>query len=201
MRLLLMLLYPFAVLASGADVTITGNCGGNWAWNPSTNVLSCGTVPPTPSPQPTPTNCAGFSGTIFQSLPWAADAVTPDTSGLQKGVAYVVKVSVPVDASSASAAGRLTSYEHPDAPHMRWTTLSTVACAWEKPNGQNAQYTTGANYFFRIGAEDLHEQFPVLQPGRSYYLNIRMDDPAAPNPQKGCGTTTCNMRSEINAPR
>lgn len=155
-----------------------------------------------------PITCTGtgISSTITLDIPWSAihgansgiiKSGTPP-GGMTPGTVVVARFTVPAGAAPYPGAGvgHVNIYEYFDTLADRWTTLSTTACAWGTPGDGWTIFAKYPTFFFTItgsvgGAV-------TLQPGTTYYLNIRHNDPATL--VNTCYAGSCNVGVELTQP-
>jgi hypothetical protein len=146
----------------------------------------------TPPPPPPPTGnlpCAGFEGTEVIDVSWTATPKRYLTKGFRAGMAVVARFTVPINAKS-TALGSISFTEYGDTSHTRWATFSDRPCCWSDPGG-GALFlgTEQISARFWLQAGQAKAGYPVLIPGRTYYLNIR-NTTAAGTPTVEAGVST-----------
>jgi len=100
--------------------------------------------------------------------------------------------------------------EYIDGQAQRTMTISPSSCDFRgftpgqggsvDPTGVNRPmaWSYGINPNSQIGLVGMTGSFPKLEPGRTYYVNIRNRDY---NGTDSCITTNCNVRITVNRPR
>ncbi len=150
----------------------------------------------------------GITGpTIVYDVPWVVDSGNADHTGngtipdMQPGMAWVGVVHVPPTApANPSNTGRMDIHEYPDAPYMRWVTVTTTPCTWGQPgDGSATLFNLGPSFLFTIGPNSLGSAVLQFVAGGTYYVNLRMQKPTNPTGNT-CGGTTCNFVLEFFKP-
>jgi hypothetical protein len=153
----------------------------------------------------------GITGpTIVYDVPWVVDSGNADHTGngtipdMQPGMAWVGIIRVPPGApQSPTITGRIDIHEYPDAPHMRWVTVSTTPCTWGQPgDGSYTEFDLGPSFLLTVGPNSFGsttEPVIPMPPGATYYVNVRVQSPSKPTGNQ-CGSSTCNFVLEFFKP-
>jgi hypothetical protein len=140
-------------------------------------------------------SCNGFTNTLVLDVAWGSTPMRYFTSsvlpGFHQGVATVVRFTPPLGTASA-ALGSISYTEYGDTSHTRYATLSDTACQWSNPGTGALFYSIeqiSGRFWLQVGGNP--RGYPVLTPGKTYYLNIENTD-AAGNQTCAFGES-CNM--------
>ena len=163
--------------------------------------------------------CANYQNVIFLDVPWGgvADTRSSGQNFLPNGI-LVAKFTVPSGwTNGQGSVGKVQAAEFGDPPTYRQASLSTSACdfrgvangqydqyfrdisgqqpyplQWAFGNTAVAEFTVTGNALFR----------PQLQPGQTYYYNVRNWNPYGNGGQgsTSCGGSSCNAIISINTP-
>jgi hypothetical protein len=119
---------------------------------------------------------------------------------------FVIRMTVP---TSLANGGQLRFVELVDQPAPRQLTLSTQPCDFRGfvPGSYSPIDPTGGTYpMWRVNGQTLSLDYrlgtnpfnyPILQPGQTYYFNVRNVNWV--NGAPSCGGATCNGRFESQA--
>jgi hypothetical protein len=163
--------------------------------------------------------CDKYTNVIFMDVPWGgiADTRSNGTTFLPNGI-LVAKFTVPASwVNTSGYVGKAQVAEYGDPPTYRQASLSESACdfrgvangqwdqylrditgkqpyplQWAFGNTAVAEFTVTGNALFR----------PQLQPGKTYYYNIRNWNPWGNGGlgSTSCGGGSCNAIVSINTP-
>lgn len=163
--------------------------------------------------------CANYTSVINMDVPWGGtnDTRSNATPFVANGI-LVVRFTVPAGASfSPGSPGAVSVSEFGDPPVYRQASLSKEACdfrgvatgaydqylkdvtgqlpyplQWGLGNTATTEFTVTGNALFR----------PQLQPGQTYYFNVRNWSPYANSSRGGpsCSGGTCNVIVHISTP-
>lgn len=190
-----------ATAAGTATYTVKGTNGA--LVGPGTNASvqwSAGTTPP-------PTNGAiscsskGYKNTVVVDVPWKStnSSTRIITSRFDGSTALVMRFTVPANYSSGSLS-RISGVEYGGGPINRYSTLSSEPCDFGDLTAlpaQNVLKGTGISAFWlQVGGTST--RFAVVEPGKTYYLNVRNSDEDG---NSSCTTQTyCNMAFGVTVP-
>lgn len=153
--------------------------------------------------------CGQYAKVVRVNLTWGGHFDTFSNGGFPADAVFVGQISVPQDAKGAGS-GLVSVVEYVDGQADRIMTLSPSACDFRgfKPNAGGPVDSTGANnplawayginpntFFGLTGSSG---SGPRLDPGRTYYVNIRN---RTLNDASSCLTTNCNVRITVNRPQ
>jgi hypothetical protein len=148
-----------------------------------------------------PDFCSAYHDVLYVTLPWGGFVNTMGSSGFKANGVLVGVLSVPSGAVfNSGSQGQLRSAEYVDPPTDRMATLSLSPCDF----GQGGSgvtlataYGTRPNIVFTVTGTAFGA--PQLQPGRTYYFNLRnwSQDLQA----NTCSGNTCNMQLDVSLPR
>jgi hypothetical protein len=185
-----------AAIAAGMSTSLTGLAA------EADGVITPPPVDPPPVDPPPPVGslpCSGFAGTEIIDVAWALTPHRYVTTGFKAGVAVVARFTVPAGAHPSTSLGSISFTEYGDTSHTRWATFSDRPCAWTDPGGGAFWYGVeqiSARFWLQVG--QTKPGYPVLVPGRTYYLSIRNTT------QNGTPTTnpgeSCNIGLDWSKP-
>jgi hypothetical protein len=163
--------------------------------------------------------CNNYQNVILLTVPWGgvADTRSAGENFLPNGI-LVAQFTVPSGwANNPGSIGKVQVAEYGDPPTYRQASLSTQACDFRGvATGQYDQYfrdITGKQPFplqwafgntavaqFTVTGNALFQ--PQLQPGTTYYYNVRNWNPYGNNGAGSisCGSASCNAIISINTP-
>jgi hypothetical protein len=163
--------------------------------------------------------CSNYTNVITLDVPWGgvADTRSAGENFLPNGI-LVARFTVPATwTNNPGSVGKVQVAEYGDPPTYRQASLSTMACdfrgvatgqydqylrditgkqpyplQWAFGNTAIAEFTVTGNALFR----------PQLQPGTTYYYNVRNWNPYGNNGlgSTSCGGASCNAIISINTP-
>ena len=151
-----------------------------------------------------PVSCPGYTKTVAIDLPWqSTDAttrvLTANYGGFGSNDALVVRFTPPAG-SASSGDGSISMAEYVDPRTTRFSTISTSPCDFSQTNWFTTwNVSTGStlNYSLQVGGSQ-QSSIMLLQPGVTYYLNVRNTDS---NGTHTCASgTTCNMFLDFYKP-
>lgn len=143
------------------------------------------------SPAPAPGLCGQFPSYLWSDIGSqggrveSAALITPP--GFAWNGAWAVRFVVP--STIGSRLGRLSTAEFAGEPTVREATISRTPCDFRAtdPTGVNGPFSRGSGISVtsRFTADPAQPGYPVLQPGATYYYNVRNWQPAT-------GTISCS---------
>jgi len=141
--------------------------------------------------------CAGFANTRVLDIDWnnPQTVLSASQGGMGPNDAVVVRFTVPATAANSVSAGRILTAEYQADLSDKIGALSTTACDFSPSlaPGAMGQGTTVTENFF-IGGNNGY--YPSLQPGSTYFFNIRN----GPNPSGNCQGGNCNLYVQLLRP-
>ncbi|HZI84284.1 MAG TPA: hypothetical protein VFF44_10245 [Casimicrobiaceae bacterium] len=160
--------------AGPVNYSVSGSNAGGTGAPASRSVNWVATTPPPPG------LCSQYPSYLFSDLGWT-DALIhsrdfTDAPGFAWNAVWVVKLSVPPDASSTQT-GKISIAEFDGPPTSREVTISRFPCDFRTPDpsGNNGPLlrdeSAGPTEFFVLGASSGGKV--GLAPGLDYYVNIR----------------------------
>ena len=202
----------------GTNVTLTAVCSGaptSWSWSANTGCSSSATCQTTSAtlgtvtytvtatnvsgPGPTATKDITWSppssdrcepyyadGVLSTTMPWGGNELHSRDEGNFGAGAWVVKFTVPTSRTSGNGTANGAEWDGP--PTQRHLTLSKERCDFRPidPTGANGPMAVGygqyPSVYWNIGN--------MLQPGQTYYINMRNRDPNTG--EVSCQNATCN---------
>lgn len=140
----------------------------------------------------------GFTKTILVDIPWNPAGQTYLTrdapfNGFGPNDALVIRFTPPVG-SASTGPGSIQSAEYIDPPTQRFGVLSSTACDFTSGDYGGPLYNKQTQSTISFGLQVGGTQSPYivrLNPGTTYYLNIKNRQADGTTPS--CGTATCNM--------
>jgi hypothetical protein len=152
--------------------------------------------------------CGSYGRVVRINMPWGGFLDTHANGGFPGDAVLVARFTVPQNASGISA-GVASVVEFIDPQAMRQMTLSPSACDFRgftpniggtvDPEGIKNPlawgYGINPNVFFGLPNSANRTK---LEPGRTYYINIRNRDLAN---KESCQGASCNIRMTLNPPR
>jgi hypothetical protein len=132
---------------------------------------------------------AGYNNIQVMEMAWADGRYF--TKGFSPTGVAVFHFRTPGTTSPGNK-GRIAGAENSLGPKLRHAVLSAAACDFKHafvPYNYSDQVTVSINYF--VGGDS--STYPVLQPGRDYYLNVKND----PN---SCTSAACDMYMDFVPP-
>lgn len=131
----------------------------------------------------------------------SAAIITPP--GFAWNGAWAVRFTVPT--TIGSRLGRLSAAEFAGEPAVREATISRTPCDFRPtdPSGANGPFTrvSGISVTSRFAAEPTPAGYPVLQPGLTYYYNVRNWQPATQTISCPPSPGRCDAFVEAHLPR
>lgn len=165
--------------------------------------------------------CSGYTSVVNMDVPWGGvNDTRSNGTPFTPSAVLVVRFTVPAGAAYNNASvGAVTVSEFSDPPVWRQASLSTQACDFRGVAiGATDKYTkdiTGqlayplqwgagntATTEFTVTGTSFFPPRPQLQPGQTYYFNVRNWNPFA-NGQRGdrsCLAGTCNVIVHVSTP-
>jgi len=149
--------------------------------------------------------CGAYNDVIEVALPWGGTVDTKDIGGMRPSTIIVGRFTVPAGASVAGT-GQVRFVEYIDGQAMRQMTVSSSKCDFRgfapgvaspvDPTSTNfpMAWSNDINPFVVYGASTAAR----LQPGRTYYFNLRNVNWV--NGAGSCSTGTCNGRFQVATP-
>jgi hypothetical protein len=151
------------------------------------------------SAPPAPGFCGEFPSYLLNDMDIdaqrAESASYSDSPGFAWNGAWTVRFIVPPGAFP-SRVGRIQGADFNGQGIMHEATISTVACDFRAtdPSGVNGPVarTSGTGITFLVTVDGSQPQYPMLQPGGTYYFNLRNYAPES-------GTISCPSTSRCDA--
>jgi len=144
-------------------------------------------------------SCDSYRSVVYVDLPWQT-AARGLTGNFGNFTAVVGRFTVPAGAKpSQTSLGRLVAAEYQGQGTPRWSKLSTAPCDFSSSESATLFNSGGGytvTYSFQVGGSQ-QPYVVLLQPGATYYLNIRNSDEAG-NPT--CAENYCNMFIDLITP-
>jgi hypothetical protein len=143
------------------------------------------------SPQPAPGFCGQFPSYLWSDVGSQSARVESAALITSPGFAWngAWAVSFAVPATIGSRIGRVSAAEFAGEPTVREATLSRIPCDFRPtdPSGVNGPLAraSGISVTNWFAAQPTAAGYPILQPGGSYYYNVRNWQPAT-------GTISCS---------
>lgn len=161
---------------------------------------------------PSGPSCVGLPDVVTFDFVWATSSsvLTSQVGGVRPGTIVVGRLTVPPTATMPSAqAGQVRFVEYIDGQAQRQMTVSAFPCDFRGfiPGSASRTDPTGLN-FPMTWSNDINTQIifqltppgtVVLQPGRTWYVNLRNVDWVTGMPS--CQTASCNGLFNFFAPR
>ena len=153
--------------------------------------------------------CGQYQNVVRVNLTWGGHLDTHQNGNFPASAILVGRITVPQNATGTSP-GVVSVVEYIDGQAQRTMTISPSSCDFRgftpgqggsvDPTGANRpmSWSYGINPNSQIGLLGMTGNFPKLEPGRTYYVNIRNRDY---NGTDSCLTTNCNVRITVNRPR
>ena len=154
--------------------------------------------------------CGQFQSVVRANLTWGGHLDTHLNGNFPASAVFVGRITVPQNATGTTQPGVASVVEYIDGQANRTMTISPSSCDFRgftagvggsvDPTGANnpMSWSYGINPNSQIGLTGMTGNFPKLEPGRTYYVNIRNRDF---NGADSCKTTNCNVRITVNRPR
>ena len=153
--------------------------------------------------------CGQYPNVVRATLTWGGNIDSYQHGGFPSNAIFVGRITVPQTATGTTP-GVVSVVEFIDGQAQRIMTISPSACDFRgftpgvggsvDPTGANNPlgwaYGINPNIFF--GLAGMTGSGPKLQPGQTYYVNIRNRDF---NGTDSCLTSNCNVRLTVNRPR
>lgn len=160
----------------------------------------------------TGSSCTGLPDVVTFDFVWSASSsvLTMQAGGVRPGTIVVGRLTVPSTATMPMGqAGQVRFVEYIDGQAQRQMTVSAFPCDFRgfMPGSASRTDPTGMS-FPMTWSNDINTQIifsltapgtVVLQPGRTYYVNLRTVDWVTGTPS--CQTATCNGLFNFFAPR
>jgi len=133
---------------------------------------------------------------IETEIPWSdyGRYFTASLGGFPQGVVWLIKITVPSNATSFGTAGYTAAAEYQASPAPRTMTLSQSRCDFRTADSTGVKgplsATGGTNptLYFSVGGGGSYG----LQAGKSYYFAVKNEN---------CGAASCNTSTSIIWPR
>jgi hypothetical protein len=147
---------------------------------------------------------------VRADLTWGGHIDTHLSGNFPASAIFVGRITVPQNATGTTQPGLVSAVEYIDGQAGRIMTISPSSCDFRgftpgqggvvDPTGANnpMAWRFGINPSSQIGLTGMQGSYPKLEPGRTYYVNIRN---RTINGTDSCTTTNCNMRITLNRPR
>lgn len=153
--------------------------------------------------------CGQYTNVVRANLVWGGYIDTNQNGNFPASAIFVGRITVPQNATG-TLPGFVSVVEYIDGQASRTMTISPSSCdfrgftpgqgATVDPTGANnpMSWSFGIYPNSQIGLAGMTGNFPKLEPGRTYYVNIRNRDYSGAD---SCQTTNCNVRITVNRPR
>jgi hypothetical protein len=181
--------YQSTTTAQTHSYLVTGSNGTSNTFTVSQ--LAPGVTPPPTDGGTVAQTCAaaGYNNVQVVEMAWADGRYF--TKGFSPTGVAVFHFRTP-GATSPGNKGRIAGAENSLGPKLRHAVLSATPCDFNHsfvPYNYSDQVTVSINYF--VGGDS--STYPVLQPGRDYYLNVKNDP-------KSCTSAACDMYMDFVPP-
>lgn len=153
--------------------------------------------------------CGQYPNVVRANLVWGGYFDTYQNTNFPASAIFVGRITVPQTATGTTP-GVVSVVEYVDGQASRTMTISPSSCDFRgfspgqgvtvDPTGANnpMSWSFGINPNSQIGLAGMTGSFPKLEPGRTYYVNIRNRDFSGID---SCQTANCNVRITVNRPR
>jgi hypothetical protein len=156
--------------------------------------------------------CSNYQDVVIADANWPGTIDTPNNGGVRPDTVYVVRFTVPANATMPSGQpGLARAVEFMGSPANRIMSLSPSPCDFRglqpyvipspDPTGANRPMAWSSdqtpNFGFALAGAT--GSMAKLTPGQTYYLNIRTIH--GYNLLSSCTQSTCDMRISITAPQ
>jgi hypothetical protein len=183
---------PTITLSQGITLTVTDDVANSMRGQLG-NVIPT-TPGPTPSDDPLPSST--FAAVHVVDLPWGAIGTgnvrvyTKDHGGFGHNEAVVIRFTTPNKAqSSATSLGNIAGLQYIN-PALSGRTSKLSDKPLDFAGAFSGADTVGAMFSVGVQVTRMGTPYPLLQPGKTYYFNVKNED--------GAGRSTCAPGQQAN---